>query len=162
MKIGELSARTGCPVARIRFYEQKGVLKAPVRTPGGQREYGQDAVRRLDFIMTCRTNGMSASSGFCSLQTIHRWVPTGFLSGSTSISRTSSRLEASLIALKRISRRSEDAFPDRAARTVPTKGTCIFSSGEARGKFLAKSALNGLRDGGLSLKRSQTGRICRV
>ena len=58
MKIGDLSARTGCPVARIRFYEQKGVLKAPVRTPGGQREYGQDAVRRLDFIMTCRTNGM--------------------------------------------------------------------------------------------------------
>lgn len=58
MKIGELSARTGCPVPRIRFYEQKGVLKVPVRTPGGQREYGEEAVRRLDFIMTCRTNGM--------------------------------------------------------------------------------------------------------
>ena len=58
MKIGELSARTGCPVPRIRFYEQKGVLPSPVRGPGGQREYGEDAVRRLDFVMTCRSNGM--------------------------------------------------------------------------------------------------------
>ncbi len=58
MKIGELSRRTGCPVPRIRFYESKGVLAAPARTAGGQREYTNDDVRRLDFVMTCRTNGM--------------------------------------------------------------------------------------------------------
>ncbi len=58
MRIGELSARTGCPVPRIRFYEQRGVLKAPMRTAGGQREYSQEDLRRLDFIMSCRSNGM--------------------------------------------------------------------------------------------------------
>lgn len=58
MKIGELAQKTGCPVTRIRFYEQKGLLPAPSRTPGGQRNYTQKAVERLEFISTCRANGM--------------------------------------------------------------------------------------------------------
>lgn len=58
MKIGELSAKTGCPVTRIRFYEQKGVMLKPKRGIGGQREYGEDDLTRLEFIMSCRANGM--------------------------------------------------------------------------------------------------------
>ena len=58
MKIGELARLTGCPVTRIRFYEQKGLLPEPKRTMGGQRNYSQDAVERLNFITTCRANGM--------------------------------------------------------------------------------------------------------
>ncbi|MDT3662614.1 MAG: MerR family DNA-binding transcriptional regulator [Anaerobiospirillum sp.] len=34
MKIGELSQRTNCPITRIRFYEQKGLLPPPARTYG--------------------------------------------------------------------------------------------------------------------------------
>ena len=58
MKIGELARITGCPVTRIRFYEQKGLLPMPSRTPGGQRKYSDKAIERLDFISTCRANGM--------------------------------------------------------------------------------------------------------
>ena len=58
MKIGELAQRTGCPVTRIRFYEQKGLLPEPRRSMGGQRNYSQEAVKRLEFITTCRANGM--------------------------------------------------------------------------------------------------------
>ena len=58
MKIGELARITGCPVTRIRFYEQKGLLPMPSRTPGGQRNYSDKAIERLDFISTCRANGM--------------------------------------------------------------------------------------------------------
>ena len=58
MRIGELAARTGCPVTRIRFYETKGILPTPRRGAGGQRIYGEDAVKRLQFISTCRANGM--------------------------------------------------------------------------------------------------------
>ena len=58
MKIGELAKRTGCPITRIRFYEQKGLLPPPVRTYGNQRNYGEEAVERLNFITTCRANGM--------------------------------------------------------------------------------------------------------
>ena len=58
MKIGELAQRTGCPVTRIRFYEQKGLLPEPRRSMGGQRNYSHEAVKRLEFITTCRANGM--------------------------------------------------------------------------------------------------------
>ena len=58
MKIGELARKTNCPVTRIRFYEQKGLLPEPVRSLGGQRNYSEEAVERLRFISTCRANGM--------------------------------------------------------------------------------------------------------
>ena len=58
VKIGELAQKTGCPVTRIRFYEQKGLLPAPSRSPGGQRNYTEKAAERLEFISTCRANGM--------------------------------------------------------------------------------------------------------
>lgn len=58
MKIGELAKRTGCPITRIRFYEQQGLLPPPARTLGNQRSYGEDAIARLNFINTCRANGM--------------------------------------------------------------------------------------------------------
>jgi DNA-binding transcriptional MerR regulator len=58
VKIGELARITGCPVTRIRFYEQKGLLPMPSRTPGGHRNYSDKAIERLDFISTCRANGM--------------------------------------------------------------------------------------------------------
>lgn len=62
MKIGELAQKTGCPVTRIRFYEQKGLLPAPSRSPGGQRNYTEKAAERLEFISTCRANGMKLES----------------------------------------------------------------------------------------------------
>ena len=58
MKIGELAQKTGCPVTRIRFYEQKGLLPEPKRGLGGQRNYSSEAVQRLEFISVCRANGM--------------------------------------------------------------------------------------------------------
>ncbi len=58
MKIGELASRTNCPVPRIQFYEEKGMLLKPARGSGDQRMYSEDAVRRLDFIMACRSNSM--------------------------------------------------------------------------------------------------------
>ena len=58
MKIGELSKLTGCPVGTIRFYEQKGLLPKVGRTVSGQRSYAQSDVRRLEFVIDCRTNGM--------------------------------------------------------------------------------------------------------
>ncbi len=58
LKIGELSKLTGCPIPRIRFYEQKGLLPRPERSLGGQRLYDERAVERLHFITNCRANGM--------------------------------------------------------------------------------------------------------
>lgn len=61
MKIGELSARTGCAVPNIRYYEEKGLIRS-TRMPGSNyRAFGDDALRRLSFIMRCRANGMRLS-----------------------------------------------------------------------------------------------------
>ena len=58
-KIGELAARTGCPVVTIRYYEKEGLLEEPSRTVSGYRLYGEPDLERLYFIRHCRAHGMS-------------------------------------------------------------------------------------------------------
>ena len=55
MKIGELAKKTGLSVDAIRFYEKEGLIKAPVRTDGGYREFSEDAVAAIEFIAHCRS-----------------------------------------------------------------------------------------------------------
>lgn len=57
MKIGELARRTGTNAPTIRYYEEIGLLPAPVRCDGGQRTYGDSDSRRLAFIRQCREFG---------------------------------------------------------------------------------------------------------
>ena len=59
MKIGELAKMTGCEVVTIRYYEKEGLLKAPERTAGNYRMYGDAELARLRFIRHCRRHGMS-------------------------------------------------------------------------------------------------------
>lgn len=54
LTIGDVARRTGVKVPTIRYYEQIGLLDAPPRTDGGQRRYGEDALKRLDFIRHAR------------------------------------------------------------------------------------------------------------
>jgi DNA-binding transcriptional MerR regulator len=60
--IGELSRQTGVKVPTIRYYEQIGLLPAPVRTEGQQRRYGTDEVRRLNFIRHARELGFEVGA----------------------------------------------------------------------------------------------------
>jgi DNA-binding transcriptional MerR regulator len=57
VSIGELSRRTGVKVPTIRYYEQVGLLTAPVRTEGKQRRYSAPDIMRLDFIKHSRELG---------------------------------------------------------------------------------------------------------
>lgn len=59
MLIGELAARGGVTAKTLRFYEEAGVLPAPERTPGGYRDYGTDAIDRLDFIHAAQAAGLT-------------------------------------------------------------------------------------------------------
>ena len=58
LKIGDLAARTGCPVETIRYYEREGLLSAPVRSNSNYRLYGKAHVERLSFIRHCRSLDM--------------------------------------------------------------------------------------------------------
>jgi len=56
MRISELAAATGCNLETIRYYERIALLPEPPRL-GTYRQYGDDDVARLDFIMQCRHLG---------------------------------------------------------------------------------------------------------
>ena len=59
MKIGELATQTGASVVTIRYYEQQGLLPAPARSGSNYRMYGEEHVRRLQFIRHCRSLDMT-------------------------------------------------------------------------------------------------------
>ncbi|WP_055569424.1 redox-sensitive transcriptional activator SoxR [Streptomyces atriruber] len=55
--IGELAARSGVAPSALRFYEAEGLIKSR-RTPGNQRRYSRDTLRRVAFIRTSQQLGM--------------------------------------------------------------------------------------------------------
>ncbi|MCK2244411.1 MULTISPECIES: MerR family transcriptional regulator [unclassified Crossiella] len=57
MRISQLAEHTGVPASTLRFYETAGLLPAE-RTPAGYRRYGQDSVRRLEFIGAAQHLGL--------------------------------------------------------------------------------------------------------
>ncbi len=56
---GQLAAQAGVNVETIRFYERKGLLPSPQRTPGGFRQYSQNDLKRLRFIITAKRHGFT-------------------------------------------------------------------------------------------------------
>jgi DNA-binding transcriptional MerR regulator len=62
ISIGELARRTGVKVPTIRYYEQAGLLAAPMRTEGQQRRYARSAVARLNFIRHARELGFEVAA----------------------------------------------------------------------------------------------------
>jgi len=60
--IGELARRAGCKPETVRYYERIGLLRDAPRTEGGQRRYGEAAVKRLTFIRHARDFGFSVEA----------------------------------------------------------------------------------------------------
>lgn len=56
---GALAARIGCNIETIRYYEKAGLLPPPPRSQGGHRLYGQDLVKRLNFVRRSRDLGFT-------------------------------------------------------------------------------------------------------
>jgi MerR family Zn(II)-responsive transcriptional regulator of zntA len=59
VRIGELAAMTGTTTKALRFYEERGLLPPPQRTPAGYRDYQPEAGDRLDFIRRGRNAGLT-------------------------------------------------------------------------------------------------------
>lgn len=56
--IGAVAARSGVAHSALRFYEERGLITSE-RTPGGQRLYHRDVLRRLAFIQAAQQVGLS-------------------------------------------------------------------------------------------------------
>ena len=57
MKIGELAEQSGVGIHAIRFYERRGLLKAPPRRASGYRDYAPQAAETIRFIKQAQALG---------------------------------------------------------------------------------------------------------
>jgi MerR family redox-sensitive transcriptional activator SoxR len=58
LSIGEVAERTGVSVSALRFYETEGMV-ASIRSPGGQRRFARDVLRRVAFIRVAQRVGLT-------------------------------------------------------------------------------------------------------
>lgn len=59
LTIGRLARASGCKVPTIRYYEQIGLMPAPLRSEGNQRLYDRPHLERLTFIRHARDLGFT-------------------------------------------------------------------------------------------------------
>lgn len=61
MTIGQVAANATVNIQTIRYYERRGLIPAPPRTPSGYRQYTEVAVARIRFIKRAQALGFSLS-----------------------------------------------------------------------------------------------------
>src|SRR5215470_11183835 len=59
MRVGEVAERAGVNVETLRYYERRGLLPAPDRTPSGHRRYDEETVRFLVAIKEAQAVGFT-------------------------------------------------------------------------------------------------------
>jgi redox-sensitive transcriptional activator SoxR len=59
MKVGEVAERAGVNVETLRYYERRGLLPTPDRTPSGHRRYDEETVRFLGAIKEAQAVGFT-------------------------------------------------------------------------------------------------------
>ncbi|MEV6615532.1 redox-sensitive transcriptional activator SoxR [Streptomyces sp. NPDC051051] len=57
LTVGQVAARSGAAVSALHFYESKGLISSR-RTPGNQRRYTRDTLRRVAFVRAAQRVGI--------------------------------------------------------------------------------------------------------
>ncbi|GAA1736436.1 redox-sensitive transcriptional activator SoxR [Isoptericola hypogeus] len=57
LSVGEVAARSGVSVSALHFYERQGLITSR-RTPGNQRRYRRDVLRRVAFVRVSQRVGI--------------------------------------------------------------------------------------------------------
>jgi MerR family transcriptional regulator, redox-sensitive transcriptional activator SoxR len=70
--IGTLARRTGLAVSAIRFYEERGLIRAS-RTAGNQRRFLRSDIRRLSIILIAQRLGL----GLVEIEAVLATLPEG-------------------------------------------------------------------------------------
>lgn len=61
MNIGQASEATGVSAKMIRYYEEIGLIRPPVRTQAGYRVYGDNDLHMLRFVRRARDLGFAVA-----------------------------------------------------------------------------------------------------
>jgi MerR family redox-sensitive transcriptional activator SoxR len=67
--VGELARRSGVAVSTIHFYEARGLITG-WRTPGNQRRFARDALRRVAFVRVAQRVGIALADIAAALSTL--------------------------------------------------------------------------------------------
>lgn len=59
LTIGAVASAAHVNIQTVRYYERRGLVPTPRRTPAGYRQYTPDAVSRLRFIRSAQALGFS-------------------------------------------------------------------------------------------------------
>lgn len=59
MRAGQVARTSGVNIQTLRYYERRGLLKAPPRRPSGYREYAPSAVDVVRFVKRAQTLGFT-------------------------------------------------------------------------------------------------------
>lgn len=77
LTVGEVSARSGVSVSALHFFERQGLLTSR-RTPGNQRRYRRDVLRRVALIRVAQRAGIPLKDVAAALATLpDQRTPTG-------------------------------------------------------------------------------------
>jgi Hg(II)-responsive transcriptional regulator len=57
--IGRLAQQSGVGIDTVRFYERRGLLPQPQRTPSGYRLYSEDTINRIRFVRKAKRLGFT-------------------------------------------------------------------------------------------------------
>ncbi|MEC4721668.1 redox-sensitive transcriptional activator SoxR [Noviherbaspirillum sp. CPCC 100848] len=69
LSVGEMARRSGVAVSALHFYEAKGLIRSR-RTPGNQRRYTRDMLRRVGVIKAAQRLGIPLSDIEAALKTL--------------------------------------------------------------------------------------------
>jgi DNA-binding transcriptional MerR regulator len=117
VKIGQAAAEAGVSIDTIRFYERRGVLPAPSRTPAGYRLYGDGTVERIRLARRLQGLGLTLDEIVSALHDRDE--------GHASCETQRWRLEAALGRIEtRIAELSRLRGDVRAALAACEAGTC--------------------------------------
>ena len=69
LSIGEVAERTAVATSALRYYEAEGLICSE-RTPGGQRQYHRDILRRVAFVRVAQRVGLTLDEIRAALATL--------------------------------------------------------------------------------------------
>lgn len=73
MRVGEVAQRAGVNVETLRYYERRGLLPVPERTPSGHRRYDEETVRLLGAIKEAQAVGFTLAEIEEVMRAARRW-----------------------------------------------------------------------------------------
>jgi MerR family redox-sensitive transcriptional activator SoxR len=91
LTVGQLAKRSGVSVSALHFYEAKGLIRS-LRTPGNQRRYPRDILRRVSVIKVAQRVGVPLAA----IREALSVLPSGRAPSAAEWRRLSSRWKAEL------------------------------------------------------------------